>query len=93
MYNRIYIIDLQDASQLRLLLEMKYNKNFDKFEVLFVSMDVFRDIQILKISLMNMKIFIFMFESLISNNKEQINIPPSPQGTPLAKIILLNFFE
>ena len=25
-----------------------FNKNFDKFEELFVSMDVFRDIQILK---------------------------------------------
>ena len=36
-----------------------------------------------KISLMNMKIFIFMFEGLISKNKEKINIAPSPQGTPL----------
>ena len=32
---------------------------------------------------MNMKNFLFMFEGLISNNKEQINIAPSPQGTPL----------
>ena len=32
---------------------------------------------------MNMQIFIFMFEGLISNNKEKINIAPSPQGTPL----------
>ena len=30
-----------------------------------------------------MKIFIFMFEGPISNNKEKINIAPSPQGTPL----------
>ena len=40
-----------------------------------------------------MKIFIFMFEGLISNNKDNINIAPSPQGTPLAKIIVLNFYE
>ena len=32
---------------------------------------------------MNMKKFILMFEGLISNNKEKINIAPSPQGTPL----------
>ena len=32
---------------------------------------------------MNMKIFVFMFEGLISYNKEKINIAPSPQGTPL----------
>ena len=42
---------------------------------------------------MNMKIFIFMFEGLISNNKEKINIASSPQGTPLTKIIVLNLFE
>ena len=40
-----------------------------------------------------MKILIFMFEGLISNNIEKINIAPSPLWTPLAKIILLNFFE
>ena len=49
-----------------------------------------------------------MFEGLISNNKEKINIAPSPQGTPLtnnkanknpfplrarAKIIFLNLFD
>ena len=48
-----------------------------------------------------------MFEGLISNNKEKINIAPSPQGTPLtnnkenknpplrarAKIICLNLFD
>ena len=33
-----------------------------------------------------------MCEGPISNNKEKINIAPPP-GTPLAKIILLNFFE
>ena len=32
---------------------------------------------------MNMKKFKFMFEGLISNNKEKINIAPSPHGTPL----------
>ena len=40
-----------------------------------------------------MKILISMFEGLTSKNKEKINIAPSPPGTPLAKIILLNFFE
>ena len=60
---------------------------------MFVSMDVFRDIYILKKnSLINMKILISMFEGLTSKNKEKINIAPSPPGTPLAKIILLNFF-
>ena len=42
---------------------------------------------------MNIKIFILMFKGLISNNEEKINIAPSPQGTPLTKIIVLNFFE
>ena len=40
-----------------------------------------------------MKMLKFMFEGPISNNIEKINIAPSPPGTPLAKIILLNFFE
>ena len=39
-----------------------------------------RYIDLKKISLMNMKKFIFMFEGLISNNKEKINIFSSPQG-------------
>ena len=34
-----------------------------------------------------------MFEGPIPNNKENINIAPSPLGTPLANIIELNFFE
>ena len=42
---------------------------------------------------LNMKTLIFMFEGPISNNKEKVNIAPSPPGTSLAKIILLNFFE
>ena len=40
-----------------------------------------------------MKISIFMFEGPISNIKENINIAPSPPGTPLAIIILFYFFE
>ena len=32
-----------------------------------------------------MKILVFMFEGPIFNNKENINITPSPPGTPLAK--------
>ena len=40
-----------------------------------------------------MKILVFIFEGPISNNKEKINIAPSPLGTPLAKNILLNFIE
>ena len=40
-----------------------------------------------------MNIFIFSFEGFISNNKEKINIAPSPPWEPLAKIILLNFFD
>ena len=40
-----------------------------------------------------MKILVFMFEGPISNNKEKINIAPSPPGAPLAKIIELNFFK
>ena len=31
-----------------------------------------------------------MFEGPISNNKEKINIAPSPPGTPLGKTVLLN---
>ena len=42
---------------------------------------------------MNMKISKFMFEGIISNNKEKKNIAPSPPGTPLTKIIVLDFFE
>ena len=38
-----------------------------------------------------MKMLLFMFEGLISNNKENINIAPSPPGTPLAKIFFLQF--
>ena len=34
-----------------------------------------------------------MFGGPISNNKEKINVAPSPPWTPLAKIILLNYFE
>ena len=40
-----------------------------------------------------MKILVFMLEGPISNKKEQRNIAPSPSGTPVAIIILLNFFE
>ena len=40
-----------------------------------------------------MKLLNFMFEGPISNNKEKIDIAPSHLGTPLAKIIELNFFE
>jgi len=47
-------------------LEPVNNKNFDKFEELFVSMDVFRYISIFFISLINMKILVFMFEGPIS---------------------------
>ena len=32
---------------------------------------------------MNMKKIIFIYEGLICNNKENISIAPSPQGTPL----------
>ena len=63
-----------------------------KFEDLFVSTDVFRYIDFfLKISLMNMKIFIFMFEVLISNNKEKINIAPSPPWDAPGKKYFIEF--
>ena len=47
--------------------------NFDKFEALFVSMDVFRDtyIDLRKISFINIKILLFMFKSPNSNNIEK----------------------
>ena len=39
-----------------------------------------------------MKKLIFMFESTISNNKENKNVPPpSPLGRPCPKNIFLNF--
>ena len=40
-----------------------------------------------------MKILVFIFEGPISNNKEKINIAPSPPRTPLEKIMLLNLSE
>ena len=42
---------------------------------------------------MYMKIFIFMFEGNIPDDKVKKNIAPSPQGTPLTKINVPNFFE
>ena len=42
---------------------------------------------------MNMKIFIFMFEGLISNNRTRKNIAPSPKASPWQKNIFLNFFD
>ena len=68
------------------------NKNFYKFEDLFLWM--FSEIYRFKKNIfVNMKILKFMFEGPVPNNKEKINIDPSPPGTPLAKSILLNFFE
>ena len=47
-------------------------------------MDVFRDIDLKQISLLDMKIFISsMFAGPISYNEENINIAPSSSGTPL----------
>ena len=54
---------------------LKTNKNFDKFEELFVCMYVFRDKPkgFFLISLINMKRLVLSFEGLISNIKEKRN--------------------
>ena len=44
-------------------------------------------------SLINMKILVFMFEGPISYNKENIKIAPSPLGRPWQKIFCLNFYD
>ena len=50
-----------------------------------LSLWMFSEIYIFKKnSLINMKLLISMFEGLPFNNKEKINIAPSPPGTPLA---------
>ena len=61
-------------------LAQSYNKNFDKFEELFVSMDVFRDI----------KIF-FVKICLISNNKGNKIFALPPWDAP--GIFFWNFFD
>ena len=62
------------------------NKNFDKFEELFVSMDVFRYIDFIKYIFDRYKNIDINVWRSNSNNREIINIAPSPLGTPWQKL-------
>ena len=72
------------------------NKNFDKFEELFVSMDVFRDIYIFfkKISLINMKILDLCLKVLSQIiKKEKIYCPLPPWDAPGKKYFFFQFLR